>query len=261
MKQYETLSPELKDQVLILYLNRPDALNALNARMFDELEDFFTNGHSGYPSAKAIVITGIGDKAFAAGADIKELHGLSEEQAENLSLNGQSVFQRIEDFHLPVIAAVNGFALGGGCELAMACHIRIASEKARFGQPEVALGIIPGYGGTQRLAQLIGKGRAMEILLTGDMISADDALRYGLVNDVVASDKLIEKSLEKASKIISRGPLALAGVIRAINSYYKSSSGGYAKEAGIFGEMAGTLDFEEGTKAFIEKRKPAFRGE
>ncbi len=174
MKTYETLIPEARDQVLVLRLNRPDAMNALNARMFDDLDDFFTEGYKEY-GARVIIITGIGEKAFAAGADIKELNGLNQAQAEKLSRKGQIIFQKIEDFHLPVIAAVNGFSLGGGCELAMACHVRIASKNARFGQPEVNLGIIPGYGGTQRLIQLIGKGKATELLLTGDMLTAEDA--------------------------------------------------------------------------------------
>src|SRR5687767_6865081 len=169
MKTYETLDVEQHDQSLIIYLNRPDALNALNAKMFVDLNDFFSKDHTAY-AARYVIITGRGEKAFAAGADIKEFSGLSRDDAERLSRNGQKVYKKIEEFHLPVIAAVNGFALGGGCELAMACHIRIASAKAKFGQPEVSLGIIPGYGGTQRMVQLMGKGKAMELMLTGDMI-------------------------------------------------------------------------------------------
>lgn len=259
MKRYETLEPEIRDHALILHLNRPDALNALNARMFDDLDEFFSQDHSAF-AVKVIVITGKGDKAFAAGADIKELNGLSGNEAEQLSLKGQRIFKMIEDFHVPVIAAVNGFALGGGCELAMACHIRVASEKARFGQPEVSLGIIPGYGGTQRLIQLAGKGKAIEMLLTGDMINAEEALQCGLVNYVVPPDQLIEKCLELAVKMYVRGPLALGAVIRSVNAYYNHTIDGYAFEANTFGQMASTLDFEEGTKAFIEKRKPVFHG-
>ena len=260
MKKYETLEPEMRDHALILHLNRPDALNALNNQMFDELDAFFTEDHKSF-QAKVIIVTGTGDKAFAAGADIKELYGLSSEQAEKLSLKGQKIFNKIEEFHKPVIAAVNGFALGGGCELAMACHMRVASDRARFGQPEVALGVIPGYGGTQRLVQLIGKGKATELLLTGDMINAEEALRHGLVNYVVAPDQLIEKCLELAVKLYARGPLALGGVIKTVNMFFKRTEEGYSYEAKTFGEMASTVDFEEGTKAFIEKRKPAFRGE
>jgi enoyl-CoA hydratase len=259
MKTYETLEPEIREHVLILHLNRPDALNALNAKMFDELDEFFTSGHSSFP-AKVVIITGKGDKAFAAGADIKELSALSGSQAEQLSVKGQGIFNKIERFHLPVIAAVNGFALGGGCELAMACHIRVASDKARFGQPEVNLGIIPGYGGTQRLIQLIGKGKATELLLTGDMMHAEDALKYGLVTHVTTPDQLIEKCLEISVKMFARGPLALGATIRSINAYFETGTDGFAFESKTFGEMADTLDFEEGMKAFIEKRKAVFQG-
>lgn len=259
MKTYETITPEMRDQVLILHLNRPDALNALNARMFDDLNEFFSEDHKAFP-ARVIIITGTGEKAFAAGADIKELSGLNSQQAEALSSKGQEILNKIEEFHLPVIAAVNGFALGGGCELAMACHIRVASRNARFGQPEVSLGIIPGYGGTQRLIQLIGKGKAVELLLTGDMINAEEALHYGLVNYIVDQDKLIDRALELAVKMYSRGPLALTGVIKSVNAFFQSSSPGYAFEAKTFGDIASTEDFEEGTKAFIEKRKAVFKG-
>ncbi|MDQ3017401.1 MAG: enoyl-CoA hydratase-related protein [Bacteroidota bacterium] len=259
MKTYETLNPEERGDVLVLYLNRPDAMNALNARMFDDLDDFFTDGYKSY-SSRVIVITGTGEKAFAAGADIKELNALNQDMAEKLSRKGQLIFQKIEKFHLPVLAAVNGFSLGGGCELAMACHIRIASSNARFGQPEVGLGIIPGYGGTQRLIQLIGKGKATELLMTGDMLNADEALRYGLVNYVLEQDQLLEKTMELAKKIISRGPLAISGVIRSVNQYFQPGAEGFPFEARMFGEVASTEDFKEGTIAFIEKRKPVFQG-
>ena len=259
MKTYQTLTVEESSSILILRLNRPDAMNALNARMFDELKEFFSEDHESY-KAGCVILTGTGEKAFAAGADIKELHGLSPVEAEKLSSKGQQIFKLIEDFHKPVIAAVNGFALGGGCELAMACHIRIASEKAKFGQPEVNLGIIPGYGGTQRLVQLIGKGKALEFLLSGDMIPAEEAYRLGLVNYVVAPDLLLEKATELANKFLARGPLALKGVMRCVNGYFTPGVDGYELEAQTFGETAGTYDFSEGTSAFIEKRKPAFKG-
>jgi enoyl-CoA hydratase len=259
MKSYETLLTEVKDNFLILYLNRPDALNALNATMFDELNSFFSSDYQSY-DIKCVILTGKGEKAFAAGADIKELHGLTSQQAESLSRKGQQIFSKIEEFHLPVIAAVNGFALGGGCELAMACHIRIASSKARFGQPEVNLGIIPGYGGTQRLIQLIGKGKATELLLTGDMIHADDAYRLGLANYVVEPDKLMDQAVEIAGKIQGRSPLALAGIIKSVNAHFVPGLDGYGYEAHMFGALASTEDFEEGTRAFIEKRKPVFQG-
>jgi enoyl-CoA hydratase len=259
MKSYQTLLPEIRDHVLILHLNRPEALNALNNTMFDELDAFFSGDYKDY-NMSCVIITGSGEKAFAAGADIKELHGLSNQQAESLSRKGQKIFQKIEEFHLPVIAAVNGFALGGGCELSMACHIRIASGNARFGQPEVSLGIIPGYGGTQRLIQLIGKGKATELLLTGDMMNAEDAHHHGLVSYVVEPTELIDRALEIAGKLKKRGPLALAGVIKSVNAHFMQGIDGYAFEAKTFGTLASSSDFEEGTSAFIEKRKPAFQG-
>jgi len=259
MKAYATLLIDISDNVLLLRLNRPDAMNALNALMFDELNSFFADDFSQYKAA-CIIITGTGEKAFAAGADIKELHGLNSKEAESLSTKGQHIFRLIEDFHLPVIAAVNGFALGGGCELAMACHFRVASTKARFGQPEVNLGIIPGYGGTQRLVQLIGKGKAMELLMTGEMVGADEALRLGLTNYVVEPDQLLDKAKELAAKITTKGPLALKGVIRSVNSQFLPGVDGFAMEARTFGEIAESADFLEGTGAFIEKRKPEFKG-
>ena len=259
MKSYQTLLPEIRDQVLILHLYRPDALNALNNTMFDELDSFFTSDHQELQFS-CVIITGKGEKAFAAGADIKELHGLSNQQAEALSKKGQKIFSKIEEFHHPVIAAVNGFSLGGGCELAMACHIRVASSKAKFGQPEVGLGIIPGYGGTQRLIQLIGKGKATELLLTGDMINAEEALHLGLVTYVTEPENLIGRAIEIANKLHTRGPLALAGVIKSVNAHFIPGIDGFAFEAKMFGALASTTDFEEGTSAFIEKRKPAFQG-
>ena len=259
MKTYQTLLTEVNDHVLILRLNRPDAMNALNALMFDELKSFFAVDFKNY-SMGCVIITGAGEKAFAAGADIKELHGLSSSQAEHLSSKGQQIFKLIEEFHLPVIAAVNGFALGGGCELAMACHLRVASTKALFGQPEVGLGIVPGYGGTQRLIQLMGKGKGMEFLLTGDMILADQALALGLVNYVVEPENVMTRSMELAAKMNTRGPLALKGVIKCVNGYFMPGIDGYALEARTFGEVAASSDFVEGTSAFIEKRKAVFTG-
>lgn len=259
MKTYNTLQVETVEGQVVLRLNRPEAMNALNNLMFDELADFFTSGHKAYPGS-CIILTGSGDKAFAAGADIKELHGLTSAQAEALSRKGQGIFRHIETFHRPVIAAVNGYALGGGCELAMSCHIRVASEKARFGQPEPSLGIIPGYGGTQRLVQLVGKGKAMELLLTGDMVDASEALRVGLVTQVVAPDQLMERAMQIAAKMAALGPLALSGVIRCVDGYFTPGVDGFSLEAAVFGEVADSADFVEGTGAFIEKRKPAFQG-
>ena len=260
MKTYETLQLERNESIMIIRLNRPDALNALNNRMSDDLDTYFSQAYNDDEGIRVIIITGTGDKAFAAGADIKELNALNGPQAEQLSRKGQGIFQKIEDFHLPVIAAVNGFALGGGCELAMACHIRVASEKARFGQPEVNLGIIPGYGGTQRLVQLVGKGKAFEWLMTGDMINASDALQSGLVNHVVAPEQLMDKCMEIANKLLTKGPDALSGVIKTVHAYYQPSVDGFDMEATTFGEVAAKEDFKEGTQAFIDKRKPAFQG-
>lgn len=234
-------------------------MNALNAKLFDELHDFFSASYSQYPG-QVVVVTGTGAKAFAAGADIKELSVLTGEEAKALSRKGQLIFELIEQFHLPVIAAVNGFALGGGCELAMACHIRVASDNARFGQPEVNLGIIPGYGGTQRLIQLIGKGKALEYLLTGEMMKADEALRLGLVNYVTTQESLMLTVHDLASRMMNKGPLALTGVIKAVNAYYDKTREGYVYEAELFGKTADSEDFKEGTKAFIEKRKAEFKG-
>ena len=259
MNSYETLLTEQHDQIIIVRINRPDALNALNAKVFDELHAFFTDD-SLSQDIRVVILTGVGEKAFAAGADIKELNGLNSEQAEKLSTKGQMIFRKIETFRLPVIAAVNGFALGGGCELAMACHIRVASTTARFGQPEVSLGIIPGYGGTQRLIQLAGKGRAFELLLTGDMISAEEAYRIGLVNVVTDGSALLDKCKEIAAKMLTKGPLALSGVIKSVNAYYTEGHEGYQTEARTFGSIAATHDFAEGTSAFIEKRKAVFTG-
>jgi enoyl-CoA hydratase len=259
MANYQTLLLEVRDNVLLLQLNRPDALNALNATMFDELDAFFSKDYTAY-EMRSVIITGTGEKAFAAGADIKELHGLNASQAETLSSKGQRIFKLIEEFHMPVIAAVNGFSLGGGCELAMACHVRVASNKARFGQPEVNLGIIPGYGGTQRLIQLIGKGKATELLLTADMVNADEALALGLVTHVTEPDQLMAKAFEIAAKMNSKGPLALKGVIKCVNGHFVPGVNGYALEARSFGEIADSEDFNEGTSAFIEKRKAEFKG-
>lgn len=259
MNTYTTLLVESAENILFLKLNRPDALNALNNQMFDELKLFFSNDYKDY-SFGVVIITGIGEKAFAAGADIKELHGLKAADAEHLSSKGQAIFKLIEEFHAPVIAAVNGFSLGGGCELAMACHFRVASTKAKFGQPEVNLGIIPGYGGTQRLVQLIGKGKALELLMTGDMFGAEEALRLGLVNYVVEPEQLLDKAKELAAKINGKGPLAIKGVIRCVNGHFIPGVDGYALEARTFGDIANSEDFMEGTSAFIEKRKAAFKG-
>lgn len=259
MENYNTLSTEFIDKVLLVSINRPEALNALNIALLAELKELLDTTCDN-DAVGGIIITGAGEKAFAAGADIKEIVELNEVNARNFAERGQAVFQAIEDYPKPVFAAVNGYALGGGCELAMACHCRVASANAIFGQPEVNLGLIPGYGGTQRLTQLIGKGRALELMLTGNSIDANEAWRLGLANHVEESiDAMMEKTLQLMNKALSKAPLALSMVITSTNAALKDEDG-YRVEANSFASCCGTEDFKEGTKAFIEKRKPVFKG-
>ena len=256
--EYKNLLFEKVNKIAKITINRPEKLNALNTETFSELNsllDFLQNDNS----ILVVIITGSGEKAFVAGADIKELSILDTNNGVEFSLFGQSVFNKIENLSKPVIAAVNGFALGGGCELALACHIRYASENAKFGQPEVNLGIIPGYGGTQRLARQIGKGRALEYILTGDIITAQDAYRIGLVNKVFPNEELLLKSIELAEKIIAKGKYAIAKSIISINAADNISLlDGLKFEAQQFGDCCGKEEFIEGTTAFLEKRKPNF---
>jgi len=248
------------DGIYIVTMNRPKALNAINDKTMAELHDFFGTKGLAIADLKGVIITGAGEKAFVAGADIKEFLTLDVSKATEKSRFGQEAFFFIERFPKPVIAAVNGFALGAGCELAMACHIRIAGEKAKFGQPEVNLGIIPGYAGTQRLVQLIGKGKAMELCLTGDMLRADEAQRLGLVNQVVPVGEEVAKAKEMMAKILTKGPVAIQKTIEAINAYFQYDEDGFEREVQEFGYLAGTEDFKEGAGAFIEKRKANFKG-
>lgn len=255
------LKTNLDSQILTITVSRPEALNALNIELLEELKSTFDKLLDD-KSVRGVIITGEGEKAFVAGADIKELTNLSKEQAHSLSRKGHAIFKSIENCHVPVIAAINGFALGGGCELAMACHMRVATENAKLGQPEVNLGIIPGYGGTQRLAQLVGRGKAFELLLTGDMISAEDAKTLGLVNHVVKTKtELLELAKKILDKTIKKGPLAIRYTIEAVNKGYNFEGEGYDAEAKLFAECVPTHDFKEGTSAFIEKRQPNFKGE
>lgn len=248
------------NHTLIVTISRPDSMNALNAEVLDGLRKIMQEVYQNN-TVKGIIVTGEGDKAFVAGADIKELSSLNKEQAFELAQKGQKLFSLLENSPKPVIAAVNGFALGGGCELAMACHIRIASENAKFGQPEVNLGIIPGYGGTQRLAQLVGRGKALELIMTGDMITAQEAKTIGLVNHVVSTqDELMELANKMMSKILSKGPVAIAKVIKSVNAGFEFEAAGYQTEAENFAACTLTEDFKEGTTAFLEKRKPNFQG-
>jgi enoyl-CoA hydratase len=259
MPTYQNLLIEEKENILYVTINRPKALNALNQQTMGELEHLFGTEYAERTDISGVLLTGSGDRAFVAGADIKEFIGVaSEGSGKEMATKGQDVFFLIENFHRPVIALVNGFALGGGCELAMACHMRVAFDTARFGQPEVNLGIIPGYGGTQRLNQLIGKGKAMELTLTGNMINAVEAHSYGLVNYCLPADEAQAKALELLQTIGSKGPVAIEESIKAINAYYAGSD--FVAEAEAFGRASSTDDFMEGASAFVEKRKANFKG-
>ena len=260
METYNTLTLELSERILTIIINRPEALNALNIELISELKSAF---EAAYDNAEVggIILTGSGEKAFAAGADIKEIADLSELNARKFAERGQSLFSAIENFEKPVIAAVNGYALGGGCELAMACHFRIASASAQFGQPEVNLGLIPGYGGTQRLTKLIGKGRALELMMTGNAISGEEAKKIGLVNHVEEDQAgMMALATKTMSRILPKAPLAISMVITSANAADSPDEDGYLVEANSFASCCGTDDFKEGTAAFLEKRKPEFSG-
>jgi len=256
---YKTLLTSLENNVLTITINRPEKLNALNQDVFTDLDnvlnDIEKNGE-----IKSVIVTGAGTKAFVAGADISELKRFGKNEAMALAKRGQDIFARIERCNKPIIAAVNGFALGGGCELSMACHFRIASDNAKFGQPEVNLGLIPGYGGTQRLVQLIGKGRALELLMSGNMIDAHEAKELGLVNHVTNADTLLEQSKLILSVINSKAPLAVAACIKTANAVFDETINGFDLEIKEFGNCFATEDMKEGTAAFLEKRKAVFKG-
>jgi enoyl-CoA hydratase len=257
---YTTLLTELDKGTLVITVNRPDKMNALNKDVIQELGKVMDEVYDNH-EIKTAIITGAGEKAFVAGADISEFVSLDYSQGTALAKAGQDgVFNKIENCPKPVIAAVNGFALGGGCELAMSCHFRIASANAKFGQPEVNLGLIPGYGGTQRLTQLVGKGKAMELMMTADMIGADEAKALGLVNHVVPQEELLAKAKEILQKIHTKAPVAVAKVIACVNDAAKCVSDGFDNEIVRFGECFTTEDMKEGTSAFLEKRKAAFKG-
>lgn len=257
---YENIYIEEENHSATITLNRPKKLNALNKRTIEELHVAFTELDED-PETRAIILTGKGEKAFAAGADIAEFAHYSEKEGRQLAEEGQrKLFHCVAQLSTPVIAAINGFALGGGLELALSCHFRLASTHAKMGLPEVSLGVIPGYGGTQRLPQLIGKGRALEMILTAGMIDAGKALDYGLVNDVVSPEALLPQCRKIASKIAANAPVAIKYAIKAVNAGFMGNDSGYTTEIEAFGRCFGTDDFKEGTTAFLEKRKANFSG-
>lgn len=256
----ENILIEKQDNLAIVTINRPTKLNALNKATIEELHNAFNDLNTD-STTKVIILTGSGEKAFVAGADISEFAHFSVSEGEQLAAKGQELlFDFVQNLQTPVIAAVNGFALGGGLELAMSCHFRIASTNAKMGLPEVTLGLIPGYGGTQRLAQLIGKGRAMELIMTANMIDAETAKSYGLVNHVVPQEELLDLAKSIATKISNNSSVAIAKAIDAINANYQDGVNGFATEVKNFGYCFGTEDFKEGTTAFLEKRKAIFTG-
>ncbi len=257
---FENILVSTENHVTTITINRPEKLNALNRSVISELSAAMKLVDDD-SEVRAVLLTGAGEKAFVAGADISEFAHFSNEEGQKLSAEGhKTLFDAIEQMGTPVIAAVNGFALGGGLELAMACHIRVASENAKLGLPEVSLGVIPGYGGTQRLPQLVGKGRALEMITTAQMVNAKQAYEMGLVNHLTTLEELMPKCMEIAQKIIRNSPVAIGAAIRAINAQYLENTDGYAVEIQAFGSCFGSDDFKEGTTAFLEKRKPTFTG-
>lgn len=258
--EFENILTEYNDGILQIIINRPKKLNALNRDTIQELHDAFSEAKDD-EEVKVVLLTGTGEKAFVAGADISEFSDFSTEEGKELAAKGQAkLFDFVANFPKPVIAAVNGFALGGGLELAMAAHFRVASDNAKMGLPETSLGLIPGYGGTQRLPQLVGKGRAMEMIMTAGMIDANQALQYNLVNHVCEPEELIEFTEKIAQKIMKNSLVAMSAAIRAVNANYEDGVNGFEVEISEFGSSFGTEDFKEGTSAFLNKRKADFPG-
>lgn len=256
---YQTILTSLENNIFTITINRPDKLNALNKAVLDDLNSVLDEIENN-PEIKSVIITGAGPKAFVAGADISEFGEMNKSESMLWAKRGQDIFARIENCPKPIVAAVNGFALGGGCELAMSCHFRVASENAKFGQPEVNLGLIPGYGGTQRLVQLIGKGKAMELLMSAHMIDAAEAKQLGLVNYVTTADTLLTHTKKILDIINSKAPLAVAGCIKAANAVFNETVDGFDLEIREFGNCFVTEDMKEGVSAFLEKRKATFSG-
>lgn len=257
---YDNLQVEVADRIATVTIYRPDKLNALNSETEKELQHAFAR-IAGDNAVRGVIVTGAGEKAFVAGADIQEISGLGASEGKEFAFQGQTTFTRIAQCPKPVVAAVNGYALGGGCELAIACHLRVASENARFGLPEVSLGLIPGHGGTQRLARIIGIGRALEMVLTGRQVPADEAFRWGLVNGIAAPGELLAAARKHLEPILSKAPLAVQYALEAtLRGGDLAIDDGLYLEATLFGMACGTDDMKEGTKAFLEKRKPEFRG-
>jgi len=256
---YQTLITHLENGIFTITINRPDKLNALNQQVMSDLDEVMNEVYT-KEEIRSVIITGAGPKAFVAGADISEFSGASVAEGKALAKRGQDIFFKIERSPKPVVACVNGFALGGGCELAMSCHFRLASENAKFGQPEVNLGLIPGYGGTQRLVQLIGKGRALELLMSAGMIDANMALQLGLVNYVVPQEELMKKAVSILELINTKAPVAVAKCIESANAVFDETKDGFAVEVNAFGDCFATEDMKEGTSAFLEKRKAIFKG-
>jgi enoyl-CoA hydratase len=261
MAEFENIKFSIDDSFLTLTIARENKMNALNMKTLEEIRLALQSALDD-KNIKGIIITGAGEKAFVAGADIDEIAGLNELNGRKFSENGQETFALIENSHIPVVAAINGYALGGGLELAMACHIRVAIDSAKLGLPEVSLGMIPGYGGTQRLTQLVGKGKALEMMMTGEPVSAAEGYRLNLVNHIVSShEELFSKSKELLKKIAANAPLAVGMLVSCVNAVYYYDENGYQTEANSFSSCCKTEDFREGVNAFVEKRKPVFKGE
>lgn len=257
---YTSILTNNTDGIVLITLDRPKALNAVNTAIISELYHFFTEGYKQHSDLIGVIITGSGEKAFAAGADIKEFMAVAD-TAKDFLRTGHKMFNAIENFHKPVIAAIHGFALGGGCELALSCHMRIIAENGKLSFPEVNLGLIPGYGGTQRMSQLIGKARAMELMMTTDMLSAERTVELGICNHLVPVGEVVEKSTEILQKIGKKGPLAVKHIISSVNACFDQTQNGYEVELDAFAALMQTKDFQEGVSAFVEKRKAKFTGE